>query len=80
VREDEATSLYFALGRAFEALGDQGEALYFFEKVARRDPRFADVSARVERLRRSGVAPVDRAGADDRRRAGGAGAGPRGSR
>jgi monomeric isocitrate dehydrogenase len=79
VREDEATSLYFALGRAFEALGDQGEALYFFEKVARRDQRFADVASRVERLRKSGVAPVDRAGADDRRRVGGAGT-TRGSR
>jgi tetratricopeptide (TPR) repeat protein len=71
VREEEATSLYFALGRAFEALGDQGEALYFFEKVARRAPGFADVAGRVERLRRSGVAPIDRTGADDRRRVGG---------
>ena len=81
VREDEATRLYFLLGRAFEALGDQGEALYFFEKVARRDAGFSDVAARVERLRRSGVAPVDRAGAEaeERRRAGAAG-GPRGSR
>ena len=76
VREDEATRLYFLLGRAFEALGDKGEALYFFEKVARRDARFDDVTARVERLRKSGVAPIDR-GTDDRRRLGAA---PRGSR
>ncbi len=67
VRGDEATRLYFLLGRAFEALGDKGEALYFFEKVAKRDPRFGDVAARVHRLRQSGVAPVDHAGADDRR-------------
>jgi tetratricopeptide (TPR) repeat protein len=76
VRDDEATRLYFLLGRAFEALGDKGEALYFFEKVARRDARFDDVAARVERLRRSGVAPIDH-GNDDRRRQG---ASPRGSR
>jgi tetratricopeptide (TPR) repeat protein len=76
VRDDEATRLYFLLGRAFEALGDKGEALYFFEKVARRDARFDDVAARVERLRKSGVAPIDH-GNDDRRRQG---ASPRGSR
>jgi pilus assembly protein FimV len=76
VRDDEATRLYFLLGRAFEALGDKGEALYFFEKVARRDARFDDVAVRVERLRRSGVAPIDH-GNDDRRRQGAA---PRGSR
>ncbi|HEY0706153.1 MAG TPA: tetratricopeptide repeat protein, partial [Polyangia bacterium] len=47
IRDEEATQLYFLLGRAFEALGDSGEALYFFEKVARRDPGFSDVSTRV---------------------------------
>jgi tetratricopeptide (TPR) repeat protein len=60
VREDESTQLYYQLGRVFHTLGDESEALYFFEKVARRDPNFADVSARVASLRGKGVAPLDR--------------------
>ena len=59
VHDDEATQLYYQLGRVFHTLGDESEALYFFEKVARRDPRFADVSARVASLRGKGVAPLD---------------------
>jgi tetratricopeptide (TPR) repeat protein len=62
IRDDEATTLYFQLGRVFQSLGDSGEALYFFEKVARRDPKFQDVSQRVATLRAQGVAPLDRAG------------------
>ena len=85
IRDEEATQLYFLLGRAFEALGDSGEALYFFEKVMRRDSDFADVATRVERMRRSGVAPVDHTGTDagstdERRQQRGVGTGPRGSR
>jgi pilus assembly protein FimV len=60
VREEESTQLYYQLGRVFHTLGDESEALYFFEKVARRAPGFADVAQRVASLRSKGVAPMDR--------------------
>lgn len=66
ISEKESTQIYFQLGRVFEALGDGKEALYFFEKVARRDPGYADVSARVVRLRGGAPPPPQNplAGAD----------------
>jgi hypothetical protein len=45
------TQLYFLLGGAFDRLGDTSEALYFFEKVARRAPKFRDVDRRIAALR-----------------------------
>ena len=51
ISADEMTQLYFLLGSAFDRLGDASEALYFFEKVARRDPRFRDVDQRIAVLR-----------------------------
>jgi len=51
ISPDEMTQLYFLLGSAFDRLGDTSEALYFFEKVARRDPRFRDVDRRLAVLR-----------------------------
>jgi tetratricopeptide (TPR) repeat protein len=57
VKDDEATHLYYQLGRVFQALDDRSEALFFFEKVARRDPGFQDVSGRISGLRAQGVAP-----------------------
>jgi len=51
IRPDEMMQLYFLLGAAFERLGDPSEALYFFEKVARRDPRFRDVDRRILALK-----------------------------
>lgn len=51
ITDSESTQIYFQLGRVFEALGDGKEALYFFEKVMRRDPGYSDVSGRVARLR-----------------------------
>jgi tetratricopeptide (TPR) repeat protein len=60
VSDEEATQLYYQLGRVFHTLGDESEALYFFEKVARRAPGFADVAQRVTQLRSKGVAPMDR--------------------
>jgi tetratricopeptide (TPR) repeat protein len=75
VSDAEATQLYYQLGRVFHTLGDESEALYFFEKVARRAPGFADVSQRVASLRGKGVAPMDRAGLgpEDGARSGAAG-------
>jgi tetratricopeptide (TPR) repeat protein len=81
VSDEEATQVYYQLGRVFHTLGDAGEALYFFEKVARRNPGFGDVSQRVSSLRAQGVAPL---GHEDAARssgaAGAAGAGTRSRR
>jgi len=47
----ETLVLYHLLGSVFERIGDRSEALYFFEKVAKRDPRFQDVDQRIAALR-----------------------------
>jgi len=52
ITEREAVALYFELGQAYESLEDSPEALYYYEKVAKRDAQFRDVLIRVERLRR----------------------------
>jgi tetratricopeptide (TPR) repeat protein len=50
ITERESLALYFELGAAYEALGDAKEAIYYFEKVAKRDPRFRDVDRRIDVL------------------------------
>ena len=69
--EREELGLYFEMGAAYEYLGDLSEALYFFQKVDKRDPAFRNVRDRVQRLyaavhsdpsrRPPGVEDVDRA-------------------
>lgn len=51
VTEAENIALYFLLGAAFERLGDVGEALYFYEKVLKRDPSFRGVDQKVAALK-----------------------------
>jgi tetratricopeptide (TPR) repeat protein len=51
VAEAETTQLYYLLGSAFERMGDASEALYFFEKVAKRGSQFRDVARRIEALK-----------------------------
>jgi tetratricopeptide (TPR) repeat protein len=51
VTSAETLVLYNLLGNVFERIGDRSEALYFFEKVAKRDPRFGDVERRIAALR-----------------------------
>jgi tetratricopeptide (TPR) repeat protein len=43
----EATQLYFQLGNVFYNLGDHSEALYYFERVVKRDPNFRDIARRL---------------------------------
>jgi pilus assembly protein FimV len=50
----ELLSLYYEIGITYEAMGDDGEALYYFESVMRRDPSFADAGARADVLRGRG--------------------------
>ncbi len=43
----EATQLYYQLGNVFHNLGDHSEALYYFERVYKRDPNFRDIQQRL---------------------------------
>jgi len=52
--ERERQSLYYEIGVTYEVIGDDAEALYFFEMVLKRDPNFADTAVRAERLRARG--------------------------
>jgi tetratricopeptide (TPR) repeat protein len=47
----ESLELYYLLGGVFERLGDLREALYFFENLGKRDPRFRDVERRIAALK-----------------------------
>jgi pilus assembly protein FimV len=47
----EATQLYYQLGGVFHNLGDQSEALYYFERVYKRDPKFRDIQQRLAGLK-----------------------------
>jgi pilus assembly protein FimV len=49
--ERERQSIYYEIGITYEAIGDDGEALYYFEAVTKRDPTFADAATRAEMLR-----------------------------
>ncbi|MCB9555605.1 MAG: tetratricopeptide repeat protein [Deltaproteobacteria bacterium] len=50
ITEREAIALYFELGQAYETLSDPREALYYFEKVSKKDPGFRDVEKRIAKL------------------------------
>jgi len=52
--EDEATQLYFLLGNVYYNTGDRAEALYYFERVFKRDPTFRDVRRRLDVLKSRG--------------------------
>ncbi len=52
--ERERLSLYYEIGMTYEAMGDQGEALYYYEGVIKRDPHFADAAQRANELRGRG--------------------------
>ncbi|HBQ17894.1 MAG TPA: hypothetical protein DEF51_44495, partial [Myxococcales bacterium] len=46
----EELGLYFELGNAYELLHDPKEALYYYQKVQKRDPGFRDVERRIQNL------------------------------
>ena len=56
--ERERLSLYYEIGVTYEALGDNGEALYYFEAVLKRDPNFADSAQRAAAIRERGDSPT----------------------
>jgi hypothetical protein len=51
ITDQETISLYYELGMSYEKLEDPREALYYYEKVAKRDARFRDVQGRVAALK-----------------------------
>jgi len=53
----EELGLYFELGSAYEMLQDPQEALYYYQKVQKRDPGFRAVEERIARLTRPSQAP-----------------------
>jgi pilus assembly protein FimV len=53
ITDRETIALYFELGQAYERLEDLREALYYYEKVEKKDPRFRDVGSRTDRIRRA---------------------------
>lgn len=51
VSDRERQSLYYEIGLTYESMGDDSEALYYFEMVLKRDPNFADAGERADGLR-----------------------------
>jgi len=51
ITDAEALSLYYELGQAYEKVGDPREALYYYDKVQKRDPKFRDLQRRLRALR-----------------------------
>jgi tetratricopeptide (TPR) repeat protein len=49
--EADATGLYYLLGRVFYNMGDRREALYYFERVSKRDAGHRDVQRYLAQLR-----------------------------
>ncbi len=47
---EQEMSLYYDLGNVYEMKGKNQDALYYFQKIARRDPGYRDVSERIEHL------------------------------
>jgi tetratricopeptide (TPR) repeat protein len=54
ITERESLNLYFELGQAYERLGDPREALYYYEKVLKRDANFRNIERVVDALRKGG--------------------------
>jgi tetratricopeptide (TPR) repeat protein len=47
---DQEMALYYDLGNVYEMKSDNGDALYYFQKIARRDPGYRDVKDRIATL------------------------------
>ncbi len=50
IGEEQATGLYYEMGDVYERLQDLKEALFYFKKVYKRNPKFRDVTARLKSL------------------------------
>ncbi|MCA9578901.1 MAG: hypothetical protein KC668_25900, partial [Myxococcales bacterium] len=63
--EREELALYFELANAYEVLRDNNEALYFFEKVRKRDAVFRGVSQRIRKVQAAMAAASEPNASDD---------------
>jgi tetratricopeptide (TPR) repeat protein len=52
---EQEMSLYYDLGNVYEMKGKNQDALYYFQKIARRDPGYRDVADRIQQLSPSPV-------------------------
>jgi len=64
-QERERHSLYYEIAMTYESIGDDGEALYYFEMIMKRDPSFADAGPRADSLRQRGAGRNQRQHDDD---------------
>lgn len=55
--EHEELGLYYEMGTAYEYAGDPTEALYYLQKVEKRDPSFRNVRAHLQRLLARSIPP-----------------------
>jgi tetratricopeptide (TPR) repeat protein len=55
--EHEELGLYYEMGTAYEYAGDSSEALYYLQKVEKRDPTFRNVRSHLQRLLARSVPP-----------------------
>jgi tetratricopeptide (TPR) repeat protein len=53
---EQEMSLYYDLGNVYEMKGKNQDALYYFQKIARRDPGYRDVTDRIVQLQPAPVA------------------------
>ncbi len=53
---EQEMSLYYDLGNVYEMKGKNQDALYYFQKIARRDPGYRDVTERIALLSPAPVA------------------------
>jgi tetratricopeptide (TPR) repeat protein len=56
IQDEESLHLYYEIGAAYEAQDDVREALYYFEKVSKREARYRDVQNRLAVLRQASAA------------------------
>jgi pilus assembly protein FimV len=55
IADDQSTAVYFEMGQAYELLKDPGEALFYYKKVHKRDPKFRDVAEKLQTLVKAGA-------------------------
>ncbi|HVY25584.1 MAG TPA: tetratricopeptide repeat protein [Polyangiaceae bacterium] len=55
---EQEMSLYYDLGNVYEMKGKNQDALYYFQKIARRDPGYRDVADRIQQLQPPPAVPA----------------------
>jgi tetratricopeptide (TPR) repeat protein len=58
---EQEMSLYYDLGNVYEMKGKNHDALYYFQKIARRDPGYRDVADRIRQLQPPAAPPPNAA-------------------